>query len=838
MRHHGLGYGGCVFQPSLVATYRLQLSPTFGLDDATMVIPYLAELGISHVYTSSYLQSAPGSTHGYDTVDHARVSSELGGEAALTRFHAALRAHGLGNVIDVVPNHASVADAASNRRWWSVLRDGPASPHAAFFDIDWNPPERKLVGRVLLPVLGDDYWTELGSGAIELVDADGEPEIRSGGMRFPVAPGTRIPAGATGTDPDRNALHEVLEQQHYRLACWRVGPDVLNYRRFFDVTTLAGVRVEDPEVFASVHERTLMWVRSGLVQGLRVDHPDGLRNPTAYLRELRAAAPEAWIVVEKILEPGEALPDDWPVDGTTGYDVMRRITGLFVDPAAEAPLSATFEEFTGVTDPYPNLIRAAKQQVLHELLGTEVTRLTDLALQCCDASLAARDHSRREIRLALEALLASMPVYRTYASNRPDGASPEDRAIIDIMTKAAAAIVPTSAVAVVEYLGRLLDGGRHGDPYDEFVARFEQLSGPAMAKGVEDTVFYRFTRLLALNEVGSDPSHFGVTIEEFHRESIATAARFPGTMAATSTHDTKRSEDVRARIALLSEMAEEWHETVLRWSKINDSQWAGAAPDRATEYLLYQTLVGAHPLNSDRVHEVLIKSMREAKQTTSWLAPTSAEAEMLAFADAIGEDPEFQAELGAFVRHLEPAARIASLNQLVLKTMGPGVPDFYQGSELIMRTLVDPDNRASVDFTERRQLLEARARRTTTSASDDDPSLAKLDLTRSLLRLRRSTPHAFYGSAASYAPLDVHGDAAGSAIAFTRGNQIVVAASVRPLHFSRSGWGATSIELPLGSWNNALIDGGPTVAGRVGLAELDDAERPAGHVVLVSAHSP
>ena len=817
--------------PPLVATYRLQLTPSFGLDDASSVLPYLAELGISHVYTSSYLQSAPGSTHGYDTVDHARVSVELGGEPALARFHRALQEHGLGNVIDVVPNHASIADPAANTRWWSVLRDGPSSPDAVFFDIDWNPPEHRLAGRVLLPVLGDDYWSELGTGAIELVSDGEEPVIRYGTLRLPVAPRTQLPTGGTS---DRDALHEVLEQQHYRLACWRVGPDELNYRRFFDVTTLAGVRVEDPDVFTAVHERALAWVRGGQVQGLRIDHPDGLRNPTAYLTALRDAAPDAWIVVEKILEPGEALPDGWPVDGTTGYDVMRRITGVFVDPSAEACMTTLFEDYAGVSAPYAELVRTAKLQVLRELLGTEVTRLTDLALRCCEASVLENDHTPPEIRCVLEALLVSMPVYRTYASNRPEGASTTDRAVIDITTRAAAEIMPTNAVALLAFLGQVLEGGCHGDPYDEFVARFEQLSGPVMAKGVEDTVFYRFTRLLALNEVGSDPSHFGVSIEEFHRESIATAARSPRTMAATSTHDTKRSEDVRARIALLSEMPEEWHEAVQRWTRINDPKWAGAAPDRASEYLLYQTLVGAHPLSRDRVRGVLTKSMREAKQVTSWLAPTPVEADVLAFADAIGEDPEFQLELDAFVHRIGPAARIASLNQLVLKTMGPGIPDFYQGSELVMRTLVDPDNRAEVDFTEPRQLLEGCVH---SAHASDDLSRAKLDLTRRLLRLRRDMPDEFVGPCATYMPLHVQGDAAETAFAFARGSQVVVVASVRPLHFSRTGWGATSVDLPPGTWRDALLDDAPSTSGRVDLAELEGAQRPVGHVILVDARS-
>ena len=356
-----------------------------------------------------------------------------------------------------------------------------------------------------------------------------------------------------------------------------------------------------------------------------------------------------------------------------------------------------------------------------------------------------------------------------------------------------------------------------------------------MAKGVEDTVFYRFTRLLALNEVGADPARFGVSTAEFHRESMATADRYPSTMAATSTHDTKRSEDVRARIALLSEMPAEWHDTVLRWRNMNEPKWAGATPDRATEYLLYQTLVGAHPLGPERVRDVLTKSMREAKQITSWLAPTPAEADVLAFADAIGQDAVFKAELDTFIRKLDPAARIASLNQVVLKAMGPGVPDFYQGSELVLRTLVDPDNRSAVDFTQRRELL---ARCRDASERFEDLSLAKLELTRFLLRLRRDMPEAFVGASATYVPLDVQGDGGHTVLAFARGTDVIVVLSVRPLLFSTKGWGSRSIELRAGSWRNALDDAAPTASGTVELGVLDGGSQPAGHLVLTRVAQP
>ena len=793
-------------RPSLVATYRLQLTPTFDLDDAAAVVPYLARLGISHVYTSSYLRAAAGSTHGYDTVDHATVSEELGGEDALRRFHETLRRHGLGNVIDVVPNHMSVADPSENHRWWNVLRDGPSSPDAAFFDIDWHAPETKLHGRVLLPFLGADYAAELASGAIAIAvnDTTGEPEIRYGEIRLPLAPHSM---------DDTSDLHTILERQHYRLGCWRVASDELNYRRFFDVTTLAGVRIEDPMVFDAIHERTLGWIRSGNVQGLRIDHPDGLRDPAEYMRRLRAAAPNAWIVIEKILGPGEVLPASWTVDGTTGYDLMRRITGVFIDDAAERELTESFERFVGNDQPYAERVTDAKRLALRELFGSEVTRLTDLAARCCEASVVARDHSRRDISLAVEALLTAMPVYRTYATGS-DGASAADDEVVRRAVESALEIEPSVDASLFRFLGRLLSGRTPDVDVVEFVARFEQLSGPAMAKGVEDTVFYRYTRLLAANEVGADPHEFGITIEQFHEESVQTAAAHPLTMSSTSTHDTKRSEDVRIRIALLSQIPGEWTSAVASWQRSNAPLWNGATPDPTMEHLLYQTLVGAHPASRERLRTVLEKSMREAKLVTSWLHPSSAEERLHEFSDALSCDAVFRAELDALIARIEMPSRLGSLGQLTLKVLGPGVPDFYQGSELWTTTLVDPDNRMPVDHDLRSGLLD--------ELDDHAPGLAtdsvgrsKLWLTRRLLQVRAENHVAFVGPLAAYDPVTVNGSQATSSIAFTRGDRVLVVVHVRPVELDRHGWRDTTVTLPTGQWSNALDHGAEPAAGTV-----------------------
>jgi len=762
------------------------------------------------VYTSSYLQAGAGSRHGYDTTDHGRVSDELGGEDALVEFHRALTAHGLGNVVDVVPNHMSVADASANQRWWNVLRDGRASPDAAFFDIDWNPPERKLAGKVLLPVLGRDYADEIAAGAITVVEAGPSFEVRYADMRFPLAAHTVL----TAPIDTPSAVHDVLEQQHYRLACWRVGRDELNYRRFFDVTTLAGVRVEEPAVFDAVHDRTLAWVREGRVQGLRIDHPDGLRDPTGYLRQLRAAAPDAWIVVEKILEPGEHLPPGWPVDGTTGYDVMRMLTGLFVDPSGELALTELFDAAVGDRRPYPDRLIECKRLVLDNLFCAELTRLTQIAVDLAETGVVARDFSRREVRQAIAALLTSMPVYRTYVAtegkrDERDDISPEDEAVITTTVAAARRLEPRIDAKLFDFLGTAwrnrLELIGADDELDEFVARLQQLSGPVMAKGVEDTLFYRYNRLAALNEVGADPGHFGITPREFHREMAAAARRCPRSMTATSTHDTKRSEDVRATIALLSEVPDEWRAAVGRWMLMNASKWGGATPDRAMELLLYQTMFGAWPLSAARARQYMEKAVREAKLTSSWLHPTVAEAVLLAFTEAAATDPLFQTDLGAFVAQFHDAARTAALSQLVLKATVPGVPDFYQGSEPWTTALVDPDNRADVDFDERMRLLDAiDSIGTGVDADGVDDATRKLWMTRRLLEIRRAELDAFTGAGVTYAPLELHGVRAEAAISFDRGGRVAVVVPIRPVAIDRLGWGDTTVALPDGSWVDAL----------------------------------
>ena len=878
------------------ATYRVQLHAGFGFAAAAEIAPYLAELGVSHLYASPSLQAAAGSSHGYDVVDHRRVSSELGGEEAHAALCRALGAAGLGQVLDIVPNHMAITERG-NAWWWDVLENGPASRYASYFDVDWDPPQARLRNIVLLPILGDHYGRVLEAGEIRLVwepPSPGQPEafeIRSFEHRLPVAPRSldtlvgraagragsdelafladalaRLPP-ATATDressfrrhrdkevlrgqlarlaaerpevaaalqaevaevnadPDR--LDDLLQRQNYQLAYWRRAGRELDYRRFFDVHSLAGLRTEDERVFQDTHVRILDWLRRGVLDGVRIDHPDGLYDPGGYLERLRRVAPAAWIVVEKILEPGERLPESWPVAGTTGYDFLNRATGLFVDPRGEEPLTALFHEVAGLTTPWPDLAVEKKHLVLDQLLASDVNRLAEVFLLVCERHRRYRDFTRHELRQALREAAACFPVYRTYARPGDAALSEQDRRAVDQAVEAARRRRADLDPGLFDLLGCLLRLGLQGEVESELVLRFQQLTGPAMAKGVEDTAFYTFNRLAALNEVGGDPGCFGTSPEAFHRAAAEAAERWPAAMLATSTHDTKRSEDVRARLALLSEIPAAWGAAVRRWTAHNERHRAGLPagipdrPDRNMEYLFYQTLVGAWPLPADRAWTSMEKAAREAKAHTSWTHPDPVYEEALrAFVHAALADPAFTGDVAAFVAPLIAPGRVNSLGQTLLKLAAPGVPDVYQGSELWDLSLVDPDNRRPVDFALRRRLLaelrdgllpeEILARA--------DEGLPKLWLLRQGLALRRRLPGAFHpvaGPGSSYQPLAARGARAGHCFAFARGAQgpAVVAVLPRLVLGLGGDWGETALELPAGRWRDELTgeerDGGP-----------------------------
>ncbi|MGZ4664909.1 MAG: malto-oligosyltrehalose synthase [Frankiaceae bacterium] len=770
-------------RPVPTGTYRLQLHRGFTFDDAAAQVGYLADLGVSHLYLSPCLQAVPGSTHGYDVIDHSRLNEDLGGEPAFARLVAAAHAAGMGLVVDVVPNHMAVSEPESqNAAWWSVLREGTASPFAGWFDIDWH--DRDNPGRVLVPVLG----AGLDASLPELTVAG--DRVRYYDHEVPLAPGTAPDeAGDPAQRPGQDAASDLaaaLARQHYRLCHWRVAGEELNYRRFFDITTLAGLRVEDRDVYEQTHAVLVRHVRTGAVDGLRIDHPDGLADPQAYLQRVAADTDGAWVVAEKILEGSEQLPAAWRCVGTTGYDALNQITGLFVDPRAEAPFTELYEDLTGHPGEYRTVEAASKRHVVAHVLAAEVNRLTERLTSAAWAQPATRDLTRRGIREALVALLSDFEVYRAYV--RPGEPVPEStRRVVEAACERARAAVPSRA-AELEAVGRLV---LHG-PADVVVA-FQQVCGPVMAKGVEDTTFYRYGRLLALNEVGGDPGRFGRSVADFHRFCADLQSDWPLTMTTLSTHDTKRSEDVRARLCVLTEDAAGWADLAARVLAAADRHVSAAGPSRHSAYFLLQTLVGAWPVSAERAVAYMEKASREAKLHTSWTDPDATFEEALRrYVHAVLADDEIRTTLTGYVAALAPAARVTSLAQKLIQLTMPGVPDVYQGSETQLLALVDPDNRRPVDF--------ARLAGTLHALTGDEQYDGKQQLVAAALRLRRARPDCF-GPDAGYEPLHAGGSGAEHVVAFARGGRVVTVAPRLALTLARrGGWRDTVLTLPPGRW--------------------------------------
>jgi len=754
-----------------VSTYRLQLHAGFDFAAAAAVTDYLAELGVGAVYSSPILQAAPGSTHGYDVVDPTRASDELGGEAGREALVARLRAAGLDLVVDLVPNHMSVADPRSNPWWWDVLRAGRASPYASYFDIDWGSGSGD---RLLLPVLGDAP-DELDR--LELVDG----QLAYYDTRFPLAEGT----GGGGA-------REVHERQHYELVSWRRASAELGYRRFFDITSLAGVRVEDPAVFEATHREVLRWAAAGQLRGLRIDHPDGLADPREYLARLAEAAPHAWVVVEKILESGEQLPALWPCAGTTGYDALREVGSLFVDPAGEPALTRLYADLTGEPTDFAELAYQLKLRAATTNLRAETLRLARLLP---DAGPAG------QVEQALAQVLAAFDVYRTYL---PEGAQ-----VLSAAVEEAGRRRPDLREVLAAVHTGLAEVG------SEVSLRFQQTSGMVMAKGVEDTAYYRYNRFVALNEVGGDPARFGLPAGAFHAACAARVRDWPTAMTALSTHDTKRSEDVRARLSVLTEIPEQWAVAV--------RDWAGRAPqpDANLGYLAWQTLVGAWPLPHERALAYLEKASREAKQHTSWTDPDEAyDRALREFVAAVYADDALLHDVAAFAARIAAPGRITGLAQKLVQLSMPGVPDVYQGSEVEDLSLVDPDNRRPVDYDARRALLAKLDAPGAEVPDLGEDGAAKLLVVSRALRLRRQRPEAFLGPEASYAALPVRGGAEEHAVAFLRGGSVATIVPRLPVALERTGgWGDTTVALPDGRWHDVLsgrsYDGGDLSLARV-----------------------
>jgi (1->4)-alpha-D-glucan 1-alpha-D-glucosylmutase len=865
-----------------LSTYRLQFNRSFTFSQAAELVPYLAELGITHCYASPYLRSRPGSMHGYDIIDHHHLDPEIGTPEDYERFVTALHQHGMGQILDVVPNHMGIL-SADNAWWLEVLENGEASTYADFFDIDWYPLKDELQGKVLVPVLGDQYGTVLDHGELKLTfDAEkgefsifyfqhrflvnpreyprilgfgpeilqqqfgadnenllelqslisafnhlpgreeGAPEKRAERLRDKEIHKRRLAAlcarsrevtrfidrnvekinGTPGDSSSFDTLHELIKAQAYRLAYWRVAADDINYRRFFDVNDLAGLRQENEIVFVQTHEFVLQLLREGKIDGLRVDHPDGLYDPKQYFERVQGAersdgARSYYLVAEKILTGDEQLPGGWPIHGTTGYNFSNLVNGLFVDPDSERKLDRIYRAFIGRHANFKDLVYKCKKLVMDQLLNSELNVLANHLSRIALADRHTCDFTLKSLRDALTEIVACFPVYRTYVTEQ--GVSESDRAYINEAVDCAKGKSSTTETSVYDFIREvLLTSQVQGHPqfYQRsvvhFAMKFQQYTSALMAKGVEDTSFYRYNRLVSLNDVGGDPLRFGTTPEQFHREIVQRSHAWPHEMSATSTHDSKRSEDVRARINVLSEIPMEWHRKVRTWREMNRDKKifhdAAGTPTPNDEYLLYQTLVGAWPTSNEasnppevfvkRICEYMLKSVREAKEKTSWANQNKEYEDALTkFVEGVLGSREFRNDFIPFQRKISHFGILNSLSQTLIKLTVPGVPDIYQGNELWELNLVDPDNRRTVDYDLRRHMLaefteicdngcDQQVAFTRELAASMDDGRIKAYLIWKILNLRKQQPDLF--QLGEYVPLEITGERAKHLVVFAR----------------------------------------------------------------------
>jgi (1->4)-alpha-D-glucan 1-alpha-D-glucosylmutase len=856
------------------ATYRVQLHAGFGFAEAEAIVGYLAQLGVSHFYASPILKARPGSLHGYDAIDPDTLNPEIGDEAAFASFGERLRQHGMALLLDIVPNHMGVHEA-DNAWWLDVLENGPAAEHANAFDIEWQPPQRELHGKVLLAVLGAPYGEVLEAGEIRprFEPARGQFVLHYWNHRFPIDPAdhaellqlaalpgdandgeravvqslvagfARLPPRSTADAVERatrqregaalkaalgrlhaeapwapawldgcaaalqgrvgepasfDRLDTLLQRQAYRLAHWRAAGDELNYRRFFDIDSLAALRMEDPRVFEAAHRRILQWVGSGRVAGLRIDHPDGMADPGGYFQRLqrrcaetKGDGSETYVVIEKILADDEPWPREWPVAGETGYRFSNQVNGLFVDGRHAAAFDALYADFVGIAVDFEAELDAAKRGIVAIPLAADRRLITELAHDIAYAQRHTRDLTRDGLREAILELAVAFDVYRTYVSER--GAGPLDRGRIEKCAAVARARIRPSYAPYVDFVRQLLlqplaDPALRACQW-RFVRRLQQFTAPVMAKAMEDTAFYRYHRLVALNDVGGDPRRFGLGVAEFHAANQARLKDMPHTLLGSSTHDSKRSEDVRTRIDVLSEMPERWHETIRRWHELAQTQWRIGGltllPSANDALLLYQTLVGLWPVQPDepaddaalgalgeRVAAYMLKAVREAKQHSSWLEADDryeqAVKRSVEVLLARLEPNPFLSDLRRFVAEIAPFGCVNSLALVALKLTAPGVPDVYQGCEDWKHALVDPDNRRPVDFGAlQRRLRDALAMDAAALRRQPLPGgLHKLAVSARLLHARRDAASLF--ERGDYVPLAASGGAAAHVVAFAR----------------------------------------------------------------------
>ena len=923
------------------ATYRLQFNSRLTFERAAGLVDYLYDLGVSDCYASPLLTAWRGSSHGYDITDHSNLNPEIGSEEVLAEFTRRLGRRGMGLIMDVVPNHMSIA--GSSNCWWNdVLENGPSSPYAQFFDIDWRPPKPDLAGKTLLPMLGDQYGRALENQEITVNCRQGAFFANYYETWLPIAPRSYIQIlepmlpemiaaygahhphvlelesiitalghlprrdetapemvrerqrekeiikrridllltecdvagraldnslrdlnGTKGTPESFDRLERLLTDQAYRLCFWRVAADEINYRRFFDINELAAIRVEDPQVFTAVHELILRLIEQGFVTGLRIDHVDGLFDPVQYLSDLQAACLEAraraaaagvisakgmpsyrvadpgkpfYIVVEKILSHGELMRPDWPAHGTTGYGFLNQLNGVFVKRANEAGMRRVYERFTGEAPNFADLTYECKKLILRVAMSSESHVLARRLDRISEQRRFSRDFTLNSLQYALDEILACFPVYRSYTRREQSEVCQEDHRHILKAIGEAKRRNPATSPSIFDFIGKLLlledPSGlteEQGDARRDFILRFQQLTGPVAAKGVEDTAFYRYFPLVSLNEVGGEPQRFGITIEEFHNLNAQRMVERPHGLSATSTHDTKRGEDVRARVNVLSEIPGKWYRAVCRWRDVNRDKKTRLdgeeVPGANDEYLLYQTLVGAWPLEPmdsatyaefvSRIQEYLIKAMREAKVHTSWISPNEGyERATREFIEAIMKLEKTNGFLRSFAdfhAQIVRAGMYNALAQTLLKITAPGVPDFYQATELWDFNLVDPDNRRPVDFAKRRALLASLTMEdegdliglvSQLIAKPQDGRI-KLYVTSRALQFRRARQALF--AEGDYLPLTARGQKDDHVIAFARAAANQTAVVVTGRFFTRLG---DQDQSPTGSgvWGESIVE--------------------------------
>ena len=913
-----------------ISTYRLQFNRSFTFAQAAEIVPYLAALGISHCYASPYLRARPGSMHGYDIIDHHNLNLEIGSPEEYERFVSALHDRGMGQILDIVPNHMGVM-GADNAWWLDVLENGEASNYAEFFDIDWEPLKDELQAKVLVPVLGDQYGTILDRGDLKLTfdDSKGEFSIFYFQHRFPVNPREyprvltpvadrlakrvdpqnenllelqsliaafghlpgreekqpekraermrdkeihkrRLAAlcershetvqsiaetlqsvnGSAGDPASFEQLHELIKAQAFRLAYWRVAADDINYRRFFDVNDLAALRQENPQVFTETHAFVEQLLREGKIDGLRIDHPDGLYNPRDYFGRLQCgieamatgqtcSAKPHYVIAEKILTDDEQLARDWPIHGTTGYEFATLVNGLFIDPGAEEALDGTYEEFIGEHVDFRQLVYECKKLVMDRSLNSELNVLANHLSRIALSDRHTCDFTVKSLRDALTEIVACFPVYRTYVAERE--VSETDRKYIDEAVECAKLSSAAADLSVFDFIRDILltrQAEGHVPYYERsvihFAMRFQQYTSALMAKGLEDTSFYRYNRLVSLNDVGGDPTRFGITPEEFHAETQQRAALWPHSMLSGSTHDSKRSEDVRARINVLSEMPDKWGGHVFRWRKLNEkfkirestgASFASEVPSANDEYLLYQTLIGAWPLGEERdclpesfaprITEYMIKALREAKDRTSWANTNQAYEEGVGnFVKAVICSEEFRADFLPFQRKVSYFGMLNSLGQMLIRLTVPGVPDVYQGTETWNFSLVDPDNRRPVDYDAKQKGLQQIQQMI---SSGSQPGGVVRNLTANLedgcikmyvlwqaLDLRNRMPELFQGG--TYIPVPVTGEKAKHALAFLRKSERAAVLVLVPRLCSQLTAGELRLPLEQQVWGDCEIE--------------------------------